>query len=65
MSYDVIGLKGIVNECTRGSRTIDQIFTNVDCSVNLAVSAPFGRSDHAVITWFPLSKKKRVIIFRS
>ena len=53
------------NECTRGNRILDQIFTNVNCSVKPVVSAPLGRSDHAVVSWFPCGKnyisvKKRV-----
>ena len=59
------GLKSIVTGCTRGNRILDQIFTNVNCKESPIVSAPFGRSDHAVVSWFPQGKcfkttKKRV-----
>ena len=62
---NVTGLKKIVDTATRGNRILDQIFTDINCDAPPKISTPFGRSDHAVVTWFPrgvrvCSVKKRV-----
>ncbi len=46
-------LKRIATKVTRGSRVLDQIVTNIKSDYTPNVSAPFGCSDHAVVTWYP------------
>ena len=47
----VTGLSRIVFENTRGNRILDQILTNIKSENVPSVSAPFGRSDHAVVLY--------------
>lgn len=54
------GLHGIVLAKTRGNRTLDQIFTNITSQSEPKVSAPFGRSDHAVVMWRPCETSKSI-----
>ena len=60
------GLSRIVFDNTRGTRVLDQILTNIKSEIVPSVSAPFGRSDHAVVFWtpqvtnIPIVIKKRV-----
>ena len=53
-------LKPIVKFPTRGSSTLDQIFTNLQeyyCSP--VPGPPFGLSDHITVTNFPAIRKRR------
>ena len=53
-------LKPIVKFPTRGSNTLDQIFTNLQefyCSP--VPGPPFGLSDHITVTIFPAIRKRR------
>jgi len=55
-------LKRIVTKVTRGSRVLDQIVTNIKSDNAPNVSAPFGCSDHAVVTWYPQLPAAPVIV---
>lgn len=46
-------LKAIVQQNTRGNRILDQIFTNINTNSSPTISAPLGKSDHAVVFWNP------------
>lgn len=41
----ILGVKVIVNQCTRGNCVLDQFFTNVECATSPSGYVPFGRSD--------------------
>lgn len=49
----VTDLKPIIDAPTRGTRIIDQLFTNIRCSEFPKVLSPIGRSDHCTIIWSP------------
>lgn len=46
-------LSPVVNFPTRGSNTLDQIFSSFQCEQKPLSFPPFGRSDHLVIFWSP------------